>query len=67
MCLLCTVLPGGSVVAEVTNPAVTSSTIGDMKKWMKEGCSFEKAVDLLRLKCVPPGYVPRSWTQGAMQ
>ena len=48
----------------MANAAVSSSTIRDMSVWMQGGASFEEAINRLRLKCVPPGYIPTSWTRG---
>ena len=54
----------GSVVAEMHNVAVPSATLEEIVQWKKNGATYEDVIKRLRLKCVPPGFVPKPWSPG---
>lgn len=58
------VLDDGSVVAEVSNTAVSVSLIKEVYSWKQEGASWDDILCRLRLRCVPSGYTPQPWISG---
>ena len=54
----------GQVVAEKSNPAVSTKILTDMLQWKQSGASDEDCLKRLRLRMVPTGYSIQPWIQG---
>ncbi len=54
----------GSIQALRKNPVVSASLLKEIHSWKRSGASFDDIVDRLRLRCVPPEYVPKLWMPG---
>jgi len=52
------------LVAEKSNPAVSSSILAEIWKWKQEKASLEDIVQYLRLRTVPIGYQYHNWKSG---
>ena len=49
------------IVAECPKPAVPSSVIQDINKWLLQGATMEDVVDYLRTLTAPSGYDFHTW------
>ena len=52
------------MAADTPNDTVPQCILKDIHEWMLAGLSFDDAVERLRLKTVPSGYVPKPWIPG---
>lgn len=51
-------------MAQHASPAVPSSVIQEIDAWLLHGATMEDAVDRLRSRTVPEGYVFHTWEPG---
>ena len=56
----------GTLIAKVSNPAVSEETLWKIFSWKEAGKSETDVIDLLRKETVPPGYTPHNWTPGTL-
>ena len=57
-------LPDGQVVAEVPNPAVPTTLLEEILNWKMQGATTKDVLERLRVRTVPMGYSPHTWTPG---
>lgn len=58
------VMSDGKIAAELSNPAVPTSVMENIFRWKQAGATFADILHRLRLKCVPPNFVPKPWIPG---
>ena len=66
--LLCNVIvkPDGTVKVKLPSPFISLDLLKEIITMKRDGAGSEDIIDRLRLRCVPPGYVPKPWSQGAL-
>lgn len=57
---------GSVVTAVVPNPAVPKEVLVEILHWKESGLTFDKIIDKLRVRTVPPGYPIHFWTPGKL-
>ena len=53
-----------NIKAEVPNPAVDVNLLCEILTWNRQGIPFDGVIERLRIRTVPSGYTPHSWTIG---
>ena len=56
----------GTVQAKVPSPFISLDLLKEIVAMKRDGAGSEDVIDRLRLRCVPPGYTPMPWSQGAL-
>lgn len=50
--------------AKLPSPFISLDLLEEIKTMKRDGAGSEDVIDRLRLRCVPPGYIPKPWSQG---
>ena len=53
------------IEAKSPSPCVSLYLLQEIISWKRDGASSVDVIDHLKLRCVPSGYTPKPWSQGA--